>query len=226
MADVAGNYLRVCDHVRELALKCGRNPTDVTVVAVSKTYPLDHILPAYNAGCRDFGESKVQEALPKCDAGPQDLRWHMIGSLQRKKVPKVVGKFALVHSVDTPELAQKLSQSSRDAGVKTAMLLQVNTSGEETKHGMSPEAWDAHIGAVLELDGIDVQGLMTMAPLTENTREVAACFAGLRNYRDKIQQDHGVTLPHLSMGMTHDYPIAIAEGATLLRVGTAIFGER
>lgn len=190
---------------------------EVTVVAVSKQRSLEDILQVYRAGCRDFGENRVPEALEKIEKAPQDIRWHFIGMLQRKKVPKVIGKFALIHSVDSPELAKKISLCSADRGAETSLLLQVNTSGEKTKHGFSPQELQKMFPQLLELPNIAIKGLMTMAPLTDDKEQIQSCFSQLRLLRDEFQ------LHHLSMGMSHDYPIAITEGATLVRIGTAIF---
>lgn len=219
-------YLELIDDVAKTALKCGRSADDLTVVAVSKTQPAEAVKVLYEAGCRDFGESRVQEALSKMDAAPLAIRWHLIGNLQSKKVKKVIGRFALIHSVDTPELAQYIAQASLNQQVVTPILLQVNTSGEASKHGLSPSQWKDHFEQVLHLPGVVVKGLMTMAPLTDDTRRIADCFAGCRKFKEDLSKTFAVELPHLSMGMSHDYPIAIAEGATLLRVGTHLFSDR
>lgn len=221
MLSIADRYCHLLASIQEIAVKCGRDPKDITLVAVTKGHSLEHVMAAYEAGCRDFGENRLQEVLGKMAQAPHDLRWHLIGTLQKKKVPKVVGTFALIHSVDTWELAQKISQHSEKSGVETPILLQANTSGEEAKHGLSPEGWKLVFEDAVKLPGISIHGLMTMAPLVEDKFCIRRCFSRLRELRDELQ-----LTGHLSMGMTHDYPIAIAEGATLLRIGTAIFGER
>lgn len=190
------------------------------MIAVSKTYSVDAVREVYGAGCRDFGESRVQEALPKIELGASDLRWHLIGTLQANKVRKVVGKFCLIHAVDSLELARKISSCSQEMGIESQVLLQVNTSGETSKRGLSAGQWEPHLNEVMALPNLQVEGLMTMAPLTEDEQVVRECFRRLRQFRDQLR------LRHLSMGMSHDYPIAIEEGATLLRIGTVIFGER
>ncbi len=214
-------------YVDELARQCGRDPADIVLVAVTKTEPMEQVLSAYAAGCRDFGESRVQEALEKIPLAPQDCRWHLIGTLQANKVNKVVGQFVLIHSVDSVVLAQKISQCSVDRGVVTPILLQVNTSGEVSKHGLTPDQCRREIPEVFALGGVAVRGLMTMAPLTEDEQVIRRCFSGLRNLRNEIMAWDGVPacFRELSMGMSHDYPLAIQEGATILRIGSAIFGN-
>lgn len=222
--DAGSRYKRMKDEVADLAHQAGRDPNDITLIAVSKTEPIEAILEVYNAGCRDVGESRVQEALPKQQASPKDLRWHFIGTLQANKVRKVIGKFALIHSVDSVDLVRKISAVSDELGLTTDILLQVNISGEDTKHGLSVMQWKTAMPEVLTLPAIRLQGLMTMAPLTEDKASVRSCFAALRTFRDELKASTGKPWPHLSMGMSHDYPLAIQEGATLLRVGTALFG--
>lgn len=214
--------------IAELACACGRNPEEITLVAVSKTFAADHILSAYKSGCRDFGENKVQEALEKIEALPDEMRWHMIGTLQKNKVRKAIGKFSLIHGVDNLELAEKIAICSGEAGLCTRLLLQVNISGEETKHGLNANEWRDSFERVLKLKNISLEGLMTIAPLAHDSAIVRNCFRNLREFRDELQTIAGerALLRHLSMGMSNDYPIAIQEGATLLRIGSAIFGKR
>jgi len=215
-------YRHLLEEISETALACGRNPKEITLVAVSKGYPWDLVQPAYDAGCRVFGESRMQEALAKITAAPTDIHWHFIGTLQKNKVAKAIGAFSLIHSVDTPELALKISQCSQERGVVTPILLQVNTSGEASKHGLSEELWKPHLESLFQLPAIRIEGLMTMAPFVEEEKVIRRCFSRLREMRDRYELNH-LTLRHLSMGMSHDYRIAVQEGATLLRIGTAIF---
>ncbi|MBA3958663.1 MAG: YggS family pyridoxal phosphate-dependent enzyme [Parachlamydiaceae bacterium] len=198
-------------------------PSHIQLVAVSKGHPIESILSVYQTGCRDFGENRIQEALEKQTKMPSDIRWHMIGTLQLNKVRKAIGKFTLIHSVDTPELAQKISSCSLEQNLKTAILLQVNTSGELSKHGLSVEQWRKAFASVLALPGVHIEGLMTIAPLVEDKETIRRCFASLREFRDELEKQYKISLPKLSMGMSHDYQIAIQEGATLLRIGSAIF---
>lgn len=225
---VGERYLSLDQEIRRIAKDCGRDLSEVSLVSVTKKHSLKHVLPAYEAGSRIFGENRVQEALEKISEAPDDIDWHLIGTLQKNKVRKVVGHFALIHSVDTPELAEKISEVSVEKGIKTAILLQVNTSGEVAKHGMTAEQWMNSFKSLLMLEGIEIQGLMTMAPFVEDQKVIRNCFADLRHLRDQLQKMAGdqCALKHLSMGMSHDYAIAIEEGATLVRIGTAIFGER
>ncbi len=215
----ASNYLIIKQNIVDLAARYKRNLNEICLVAVTKGHSWDEITPLYEAGQRIFGESRQQEADSKMVLAPNDVSWHLIGSLQQNKVRKVIGKFTLIHSVDSPSLAQKISQCSLDANIETQILLQVNTSGELSKHGLSSDAWKMHLESILLLPGISVKGLMTMAPIDGNEKTVRSCFAKLREFKDSISLD----LPFLSMGMSRDYPWAIAEGATHLRIGSALF---
>lgn len=204
--------------IASVAIRCGRSPSDISLIAVTKYASPPSILEAYNAGHRAFAESRIPTALEKISQLPSDIAWHFIGRLQSNKVSKAIGRFALIHSVDTPELAADIAARSRAQNLTTSILLQVNTSSEPSKQGFTPDACRQHIDTLRSLQGISIQGLMTMAPLTPDTDRIRACFSALRTLRDELR------LQHLSMGMSHDYPIAIEEGATLLRIGSAIFG--
>lgn len=224
----ADRYRYIKDDVISAAEYYGRNAKEITLVAVSKGNSWREILAAYQAGCRDFGENRVQEALTKIEEAPKDISWHFIGHLQKNKIAKVLGKCALIHSVDTFELASKISELSVRAAIETSLLLEVNISGETTKQGLDKDQWKRCFEAILNLPAIQIKGLMTMAPLTQNEVIVRRCFAGLREFRDELVEKNGLhadSLKHLSMGMSNDYRLAIAEGATLLRVGTAIFSK-
>jgi len=222
---VITNYCQVARNVREKALACGREPQEITLIAVSKSRPIESILSVYQEGGREFGESRVQEATDKIPYLPKDCSWHLIGTLQSNKVLKAVSTFSLIHSVDTPLLAQKISQNSQARGVVTSILLQVNTSGEITKHGLSPEEWERSLEEINHLSHLKVEGLMTMAPYTEDQKLIRSCFRKLYQLREswKRRLKDPASLHHLSMGMSNDYLIAIEEGATLLRIGSAIF---
>ena len=219
-------YLAILSHVEALARQNGRNLADITVICVSKNHLWEEVESIQKAGCQHFGESRVQEALEKMEKGAAHLHWHLIGTLQKNKVNKVIGKFSLIHSVDQFDLAIKISEASIQQHSKTPILLQVNTSGETTKHGEPPEEWKRQIEPLLLLPGIELKGLMTMAPLTTNQKVIRKTFADLRLFKEELEKITGKgTLPHLSIGMSNDYPLAIAEGATLLRIGSAIFKE-
>ena len=226
MTDIS-NYRKVLKAVQEKAEACGRDPEEITLVAVSKYYPAPSMEAVYQEGQRDFGEGRIQEAIEKIRLLPEDCRWHLVGSLQSNKVGKAVSLFHLIHSVDTPALARKISQVSKSLGMTASILLQVNTSGEKAKHGLSPEAWEQSLQEVSQLPNLRIEGLMTMAPLTNDEGIIRRCFRTLRQLRSKWrpQMKDPSSFKHLSMGMSNDYLIAIEEGATLLRIGSAIFGE-
>ncbi|NGX53825.1 MAG: hypothetical protein K1000chlam4_00545 [Chlamydiae bacterium] len=208
--------------IEKKAREAGRNPAEISLVVVTKGQPMAVIESLYQMGIRDFGENRVQEALEKMEKSPKDIRWHFIGKLQKKKVSKVIGHFTLIHSVDTPGLAEKLSSASVERGVISSVLLEANTSGEAAKSGLLPDEWKQEYTRLLDLAGIKISGLMTMAPLTDDEGVIRNCFSKLRHLRDELQEIGG-ELSTLSMGMSQDYPIAIEEGATLLRIGSAIY---
>jgi pyridoxal phosphate enzyme (YggS family) len=215
-------YSKILEEIKEQAYLSSRKLDDITLVAVSKSRPIEAINSLIKDGCKDFGESRVQEILVKMQALPLDLRWHFIGTLQKNKVSKIVDKTFLIHSVDSFELLEKISQK---ASRKNSVLLQVNTSFETTKHGLYAEEWEKVLPKVLKLPNLSIQGLMTMAPLTEDKDKVRDSFKNLRELKDKWQSlyfDHKEFF-HLSMGMSQDFKIAIQEGATLLRIGSALF---
>lgn len=222
----ASGYAQILKQVQEKAKACGRHPDEITLIAVTKNRPVSAIEEAYQSGARDFGESRIQEVLPKISCLPSTCRWHLIGSLQTNKAAKAVAAFGLIHSVDTVVLARKISQVSAARGEPAAILLQVNTSGERAKHGLSPEEWENALVEIKQLPYLQIEGLMTMAPLTEDQEIIRCCFRTLRLLRDlwRGQMKDPNLFKHLSMGMSHDYLIAIEEGATLVRIGTAIFG--
>jgi PLP dependent protein len=227
-AQVAANIAQVRSNVAEAARQARRKPEEVTLVAVSKTMPVNLVRMAYNLGVSHFGENRVQEALPKIEAfHPEGMYWHMIGHLQSNKAGKVTAAFDYVQSVDSLHIAQALDRHAGPHGKRLPVLLQVNVSGEASKEGVSLAEAPELARQVLALPHIEVQGLMTIAPLVENAEEVRPVFRTLRMLRDRLRAE----LPecawqHLSMGMTDDYSIAIAEGATIVRIGRAIFGER
>jgi PLP dependent protein len=204
--------------ITERALAAGRDPKEIQLVVVSKQRTVQEIEEAYAAGCRLFGESRVQELLDKQSQLPSDIEWHLIGTLQRKKVSKVVGCVALIHSADTQELVQKISQSSQERGCVSHILLEVNVSGEASKHGLSMEEWSELLPQLRELPNLSIDGLMTMAPLTEDREVIRRCF-------ERLREGLPLGMAHLSMGMSHDWQEAVDAGATLLRIGSAIFEE-
>lgn len=210
------------------AIQCGRNPEEIRLVAVSKTHSVEAIQSAYFEGARLFGESRIEECMDKIPLLSNDIEWHFIGTLQRKKVAKTVPFVQLIHSVDSFALAEKIAEVSLQKNLKTSILLQVNTSGESTKHGLSPDQWEEELVKLNRLTTLQVKGLMTMAPLTTDQKMIRECFAKLKQCKDqwKKQLNNPSDFYELSMGMSHDYLIAIEEGATLLRIGSAIFKSK
>ncbi len=201
---------------------------DVTLVAVSKTHPAEDIQEAYDAGIRDFGENKVQELMSKIDVLPQDIRWHLIGHLQRNKVKYIIGKTYLIHSVDSLRLAEEIEKESAKHQVITHVLVQVNVSKEESKSGIETEQAIDLIRAISEMKHIQVEGLMTIAPEDENPENVRCYFRMLKKLSldiDALNIDN-IFMNFLSMGMSGDFVVAINEGSNLVRIGTRIFGAR
>ncbi len=222
------NIEQVRAAITQSAERVGRNPADVTLVAVSKTMPVELVQLAYNLGVIDFGENRVQEALPKIEAfHPPGARWHMIGHVQSNKAKRVAGPFALVQSVDSLHLAEALNRHASEVGMRLPVLLQVNVAGEASKEGVSLDEAVELARQVVVLPSLSVAGLMTIAPLVENSEDARPVFRQLRLLRERLRDEvPQSTWQHLSMGMTGDYRIAIEEGATIVRVGRAIFGER
>lgn len=218
-------YRAILEEIGESALKCGRHPEEITLVAVTKQVPWETASKLYEQGQRNFAENRVPEALIKQAKAPVDCLWHYVGALQTNKLRKIAGKFTLIHSVHNEDLAEKLSVLASEMGITVQILLQANTSGESTKQGLHPEEWKRCFEKILRLKGICVKGLMTMAPLTNDEAIVRKCFRGLRMLRDDLRRlsSDSDCLSHLSMGMSGDFKIAIEEGATLLRIGTALF---
>ena len=206
----------------------GRNPEEVSLIAVSKTKPVSMLQEAYDAGCRDFGENKVQEIMDKIDRLPSDIRWHMIGHLQTNKVKYIVGKVFLIHSVDSLHLAEAISKEAVKQNTTVNILIEVNVAKEDTKYGAMAEDTVSLVEKIALLPGICVKGLMTIAPYVENPQENRQYFVKLRQLAVDIKSKNidNVHMDILSMGMAGDYMVAIEEGATYVRVGTGIFGER
>lgn len=216
---------------KEIAIACersGRNTNQVTLIAVSKTKPIPMLMEAYDAGARDFGENKVQELVDKIPKLPQDIRWHMIGHLQRNKVKYIVDKVYLIHSVDSLRLAEEISKEATKKHITVKILLEVNVACEETKFGTTSDEVVKLAEEIAKLPGISIQGLMTIAPYVENPEENRKYFYKLKQLSVDIKSKNidNVCMNVLSMGMTGDYRVAIEEGATYVRVGTGIFGER
>jgi len=239
-ADIAHNIAQVQASIAQACQRAGRQPESVTLVAVSKFQPSQAVLAAVAAGLRHFGENRPEDALDKIaevsNQAQQPLTWHMIGHIQTRKARLVLPAFSLVHSVDSLKLAHKLAQRAQETGQIARILLEMNVSGEASKEGLPAQAWQhdqavrsalwREVEAILALPGLRVEGLMTMAPYEAEPESTRPVFRSLAALRQALAHDFGQPLDTLSMGMTNDYPIAIEEGATLVRVGRAIFGER
>lgn len=225
---ITENINEVRKNMEEACRVSGRNPEEVSLIAVSKTKPIPMLQEAYDAGCRDFGENKVQEIMDKIDRLPSDIRWHMIGHLQTNKVKYIVGKVFLIHSVDSLHLAEAISKEAVKQNTTVNILIEVNVAKEDTKYGAMAEDTMALVEKIALLPGISVKGLMTIAPYVENPQENRQYFVKLKQLAVDIKSKNidNVHMDILSMGMTGDYMVAIEEGATYVRVGTGIFGER
>jgi hypothetical protein len=237
---IAENVQQVQQHIADACAQAQRSPDEVTLIAISKRKPPADILAAVAAGVRHFGENRVQESQDKIpavqNAANEPLTWHMVGHVQSRKARDVLPLFDVLHSLDSVKLAERLSRLAVDDGTELDVLVQINVSGEASKSGFDASGWsnDAavrgrlwdEIKTVLALPALHVRGLMTMAPLVENPEQTRPVFSGLAALRGALVADLNIPLPELSMGMTDDYPVAIEEGATMIRIGRAIFGER
>jgi pyridoxal phosphate enzyme (YggS family) len=226
MTDITTHLAAVRGQIEAAAGRAGRDPSSVRLVAVSKTHPASAVTEAADAGQRVFGESRVQEAREKIPSCPPGLDWHFIGHLQKNKVRQALPLFGFFHSIDSTALAQAIDRISGETGKPVEGLLEVNISGEATKYGFTPEQLRAEFAALSKLRHLRIRGLMTMAPYSEKPEEARPVFRALRELRDELQSAHGRPLPELSMGMSGDFAPAIAEGATLVRIGSSIFGSR
>jgi len=223
----ASRLVRVQDRIRRACARAGRDPGEVTLVAVSKTKPAAAVADLHKCGQRLFGESYVQEALDKIESlAGLDITWHFMGRLQKNKAKFIPGRFALVHTLDSLELAHMLHRKAEDLGLVQDVLLQVNLAAEPQKAGCDQKDLPALAEAVLGLPGLKLQGLMILPPWDQDPEKSRPWFAGLRRVRDELAAAVGAPLAQLSMGMSHDLEQAVEEGATLVRVGTDLFGER
>ena len=246
MADIADNLVdnlaRIRDRMGEAARRSGRDPGEITLVAVTKTFPADVILRAYESGVRHFGENRAREGISKIMAiepyiSEQPPTWHMIGHIQSRKARRVVEHYDYVHSVDRLKIARRLSDHAAEAGQVLPVLLECNVSGEGSKYGFALENWEGDdarrkafftaVDEILSLPGLDVRGLMTMPPYVDDPEDVRPLFVSLRMLRNALRERFiGADWRHLSMGMTNDFEVAIEEGATMVRIGRGIFGSR
>lgn len=218
----------VRERIEAACLRAGRSSSEVTLIAVSKTKPVSMLKEAYDCGARAFGENRVQELISKKPELPEDIRWHMIGHLQRNKVKYIIDKVALIHSVDSLRLAEEISKEAQKKGKVMPILIEVNIAHEDSKFGVSPGDCEQLIRQISLLPGVQIRGLMTVAPFVENGEENREYFKAMKQlYVDIMTKNiDNVYMDILSMGMTGDYQVAVEEGADYVRVGTGIFGER
>jgi len=222
------NVLKIFEKVKISAEKSGRKFEDIIILAASKTQPIEKILQAYEAGIRYFGENKVQEGISKIEAlkDIKDIHWHLIGGLQTNKAKYAVKYFEMIHSVDRKELSDELNKRAKKENKIMPVLIEVNVGEEETKYGVKPKDLFNLYEYCLTKENLDIQGLMCIPPYSENPEDSRKYFIMLRQLKEELENKFNKKLKHLSMGMSHDFEVAIEEGATIVRIGTAIFGER
>lgn len=217
----------VLEKIHKACEKVGRKPEDVKLLGASKTVPPERIREFYTCGLKVYGENRVQEFLKKYEAlSDLDIEWHFIGYLQSNKVKYLINKVVLIHSLDRKSLADEIQKRAQKANIIQDTLIEVNVGGEETKAGVEPDKLKELFEYTLSLPNIRILGLMCIPPYLENPEDVRPYFIRLRELKEELEKDFNVKLPHLSMGMSHDFEVAIEEGATIVRIGTALFGER
>ena len=218
--------VEVQQRIAAACARAGRKPDEVEIIGVTKTFGPEVVTEAWQAGLRKLGENRPQEAaakIPLCPSGPE---WHLIGHLQRNKVRLALEHFAVIHAVDSLRLLEQIDRVADEAGCQPRILLEVNVSGEASKFGLKPDEVAAVVEKTMQARAVTLVGLMTMAPFFPDAQQTRPVFARLRELRDRLQRDLGVGLPHLSMGMSNDYEVAVEEGATWVRLGTVLFGHR
>jgi len=226
MSSIADNLERVREQIAQAAAKAGRDVKDVELVAIAKTHPAQKLREAVEAGQTLFGESRVQEARAKIPELSSTIRWHFVGHLQKNKVRQALPLFEMIHSVDSLALAQDINRIAEEEGLYPRILLEVNVAGEGSKFGFAPDDLREQMEALLALPRLSIEGLMCIPPLAVESEDSQKFFVQVRELRDSLEKEFNMKLPQLSMGMTQDFAVGIEEGATLVRVGTAIFGER
>jgi PLP dependent protein len=226
MTAIAENLNHVREQIAQAAAKSGRSADDVELVTITKTHPAEKVREAIEAGQTLFGESRVQEARVKIPELPSNIHWHFVGHLQKNKIRHALPLFEMIHSVDSLTLAQEVNRIADEEGLHGRVLFEVNVAGEGSKFGFAPDKLREQMEQLLALPRLTVLGLMTIPPMAQEAEASRKYFVQLRQLRDRLQTEFRVDLAQLSMGMTQDFPIAVEEGATLVRVGTAIFGER
>lgn len=222
------NVEKIRERIEKAARRAGRKPEDIILLAASKTQPPEKIVEAYEAGIRYFGENRVQEGIKKIEvlSDLKDIHWHLIGGLQTNKAKYAVKYFELIHSLDREALADELDKRAGKIGKTQDVLIEVNVGEEETKYGVKPENLEKLFEYSLQKENLRILGLMCIPPYFEDPEKSRPYFAMLRDMKEQLERKFNVSLPHLSMGMSHDFEVAIEEGATIVRIGTAIFGER
>ena len=226
MPDIRENYLRVRQSIEDACTAAHRPADAVELLAVSKRFPPEIIHEAIAAGHRVFGESRIQEAEGKLPSLPPDLDWHFIGHIQKNKVRKVLQLFDTLHSVDSLALARRVDHIAGELGKRPKVFLQVNIAAEESKHGFTPDGLRAQMADLLELQNLEILGLMAIPPAVSDPAQSRPHFRAVRELQHELGETHGCELPQLSMGMSGDYQVAIEEGSTIVRVGSSIFGQR
>ena len=227
--EIKQNLEKVLDRIKKSADKVGRNYKDIILLGASKTQPVEKIIEAYKSGLKYFGENRVQEGIKKIEILNKkytDIHWHLIGGLQTNKAKYAVRYFELIHSVDRKALADELDKRASRINKVQNCLIEVNIGYEDTKYGVLPEHLDELVEHILNKKNLNLLGLMCIPPFSENKEDSRPYFIKLRNLKDKLEKSFSIKLPHLSMGMSNDFDVAVEEGATIVRVGTAIFGER
>ncbi len=225
---VKENYQKILKIAEKAAEKSGRNLEDIIILGASKTQPVEKLIEAYKAGLRYFGENRVQEGIDKIEKLKEykDIHWHLIGGLQTNKAKYAVKYFEMIHSLDRKPLADELDKRAKKIGKKQDVLIEVNIGGEESKYGVQPENLKELFEYSMQKENLNILGLMCIPPYSENKEDSRPYFARLRQLKEELEKEFNVNLPHLSMGMSNDFDIAIEEGATIVRIGTFLFGER
>jgi PLP dependent protein len=226
MVSIIENLERVREQIAQAAAKAGRDVKDVELVAITKTHPAEKVREAVEAGQTLFGENRVQEARAKIPELSSNIRWHFVGHLQKNKVRQALPLFEMIHSVDSLALAKDINRIAEEEGLYPRVLLEVNVAAEGSKFGFAPDDLRASMQALLGLPRLSIEGLMCIPPVAAESEDSRKFFAQVRGLRDSVEKEFNMKLPQLSMGMTQDFAIGVEEGATLVRVGTAIFGER
>lgn len=226
MSEIAENLAGIRSRIHESCRRAGRDVSSVELIAVSKTFPADAVREALEAGQLCFGESRLQEAEPKIELLPGSLHWHFIGGVQRNKVRRILQRFEVIHAVDSLRLASYTNEIAKELGLFPKVFLQVNIGGEASKGGFEPAVLESEMAGLLELDRLEILGLMCIPPAGPDAESARPWFAMLRDLRDRLESGSGTPLPGLSMGMSGDFEVAIEEGATHVRVGSSIFGKR